>query len=195
MQMIVKTTAIEILKELQKILDLEKINYSLGLANFYEYKNEPELFLINDVEVCLWHTDFYALLKKYPNQFVLPENLAYKSLAPYYKFSGSSIKINIIVGTNDEKINYWYKFKNYKRLIYWGNSKKHWLYYLLGSKTQRISLHDLVNSLVHERYTKFIILNSEIDKFKVFDNLNFNKRFFVTEKGITVPFFEPFKAL
>lgn len=195
MQMIVKTAAIEVLRELQKLLESENINYSLGLSNYYEYKNKPELFLINDIEVCLWHKDFYFLLKKYPNHFILPENLPFKSLAPYYKFQGSSIKINVIVGTSDEKINHWYKFRNYKRLIYWGNSKKHWFYYFLGHRTQRVYLHDLVNDLVVERYTKFIILNSEIDKFKAFDNLNFNKRFFVTKKGITIPFFEPFRFL
>nr|WP_307921741.1 hypothetical protein [Mycoplasmopsis bovis] len=133
MQMIVKTAAIEVLRELQKLLESENINYSLGLSNYYEYKNKPELFLINDIEVCLWHKDFYFLLKKYPNHFILPENLPFKSLAPYYKFQGSSIKINVIVGTSDEKINHWYKFRNYKRLIYWGNSKKHWFYYFFRS--------------------------------------------------------------
>lgn len=62
------------------------------------------------------------------------ENFVYKLLVFYYKFLGLSIKINIIVGINNEKINYWYKFKNYKCLIYWGNSKKYWFYYFFGLK-------------------------------------------------------------
>ncbi|WHL49861.1 hypothetical protein HYE36_07095 [Mycoplasmopsis bovis] len=40
--MIVKTAAIEVLRELQKLLESENINYSLGLSNYYEYKNKPE---------------------------------------------------------------------------------------------------------------------------------------------------------
>ncbi|WP_223657594.1 hypothetical protein [Mycoplasma tauri] len=175
--MINKTSSIETLKKMIKILLSENINYSIGYKNYEEYLNNPNLFLKNDITLCLWHEDFYFLLKKYPNLFILPDKISQKTLAPFFIFDNSYISINLIVGTNDKKISQLYKTKNYKKLVYWGGSKNHFFHYLIGIKSKRILIYDILNMLKANRYEKFIILGKNIDEFKVFDNLNYNNRF------------------
>ncbi len=186
-------TTLNTFKVLQRILIDENINYSLGIDNYLEYKNNPEHFLTNEISVCLWHEDFYKLYKKYPHFFTLPENLIGKTLAPCFKQDGTKININIIVGTTSKKIDQLYKFKTYKQIAYWGNSKNHWFHYLLGTRTERVILHNLINQLKESRYMKFIILGANVDQFKIFTNLNYNNRFWIEDKGVKVPFFSQFK--
>lgn len=181
--------------ELLDILKKEKIPFSFGWKSFLILKDKQKELKTEEVRLALWHEDFFKLSNNFPNSFILPENNDEKNLSPYYVSGGIKIFLDIIVGTDKELYKSWYKFKKYKRILYWGNGRKSLFYRLIGKNTEPILLSELVSSLSQKRYTRFIVLGSNINDFRIFLNLNYNNCLTVDLNGIKIPMFKEFENL
>lgn len=182
-------------KELTSLLGEENINYSLSLNSYLKATSKTESLSEEDLKISIFYTDFFKLYEKFPKLFVLPENNDVKNLSPFFLANNRKEKlyIDLIVGTDPDKINYWYKRNNYKRIRYWGNSKKSTFLKLLGKRYKKLTLRELIDSIKVERYNRLIVLSSAIEDFVTFLNLNLNNMEFIEIGDLKIPYFNDYK--
>ncbi|WP_027120854.1 hypothetical protein [Mycoplasmopsis lipofaciens] len=157
---------------LKNIIKNEKIFYSISKETLKQIKTNKKLNFQNFQLVIYWK-DFILLKQKYKHMFydsILEKD---RSLAPFFKINNNKIFLNLIVDTTKENIEKLYILKNYKKLIYFGDSKRP-LWIKMFTNKKNFSLLNIINLLHENRYLKYIVLNSNLNKFAIYDNLNIN---------------------
>ncbi|MCR8966503.1 hypothetical protein [Mycoplasma zalophidermidis] len=177
--------------QLITILNEEHIKWSLSPAAYQASKQgtNPENFF----SICVYWNDFLELSSRKPELFKFANYKSKnKSLLPYFEFENIKISIHIIIGTSSEKIIKKIDKRTYQRLLYWGDNTKSLLLRLKARKSLWISQLDLVNIFYHDRPTEWLITSSNIYKFCLFKDLNWNEMSYISVFDEKIPYFTSF---
>lgn len=168
-----------------------KIKWSISKQFYKKIKQNIENW--EYFSVCLYWHDFINLLSMKP-LFFKANSDKQKNLLPYFIYNQIKINIHLIIPTSIKNAINSVKNKEKYRILYWGDNKKSFWVKLNGFKTAPISPMELVNVFYYERYTEFIITDSNIQKFEIYNNLNWNNILPISISGLKLPYFKEFNS-
>lgn len=159
---------------LEDILDEQNIIYSISPITYEFSKKHKNIDNLENFCLSIYYKDYMNLMSYYPTMFKDNEDNNYKDLAPYFVLKNHRIYFDLIVPTNENKIEEAYKFKNKKVLLYWGKGHSSLFIKLCAFKTKKPNIQELIKQFYEPTYLKFIVLSSRLKDFRVYDNLNYN---------------------
>ncbi|VEU77139.1 hypothetical protein [Mycoplasmopsis columbina] len=159
-----------------KLFEIARNNYislTLSYDTVKKIKNSKNFFL-KDFRFCIFWKDYYLLKQKHPELFIDNDSANYFEMSPCFIFNNERIFLDLIIETNEEKINKFLNKKNLKRFFYSFVRKKSLIDYFKYFGYSKLSLDELIKNLRVEKYKCFITQGKTLSNYYIFDNLNLN---------------------
>ncbi|WP_029608649.1 hypothetical protein [Mycoplasma simbae] len=180
-----------IMAQFEIIMAERRYHWSLSPQTYWQIKNNSRV--VDNFSISIYWEDYARLSIDKPEMFKYESYAGKdKTLMPYFDFNGHKMFLSLIIGT-DRKINIEQMTKKIKnRLLYWGDNTKKWFFNLKMINSEPVTPVDLVGIFHAKKYTHFVITDSNLLKFTLWNNLNWNQMKTISVEEVVFPYFEQF---
>ncbi|WP_029905767.1 hypothetical protein [Mycoplasmopsis opalescens] len=172
--------------KLVSILKNEEMFFSINTVNKH-FQTKDTTIKNGELHIALWYLDFLKLKEKYP-EFIFLESKYMGSLIPHFSYDGGQIYLDIIIGTNSNKLK---KLDNphFKKILKASDTSQKSFFIKTIYKNKKIYIDKIIELFADEKYTKLLILSDDYRFIRIYDNIDVTKMLELEVSGLKIPIF------